>query len=55
MTEATGSTFKFAGIQLSVTADKEKNLQNARDLIAEAVKNGAQVVALPVGITNLLD
>lgn len=46
------TTFKFAGIQLAVTSDKEKNLENAKSLIDEAVKNGAQVVALPVCITS---
>lgn len=47
---STMSTFKFAGIQVAVTADKEHNLNNARALIKEAVQNGAKVVALPVSI-----
>jgi omega-amidase len=39
--------FKFAGIQLAVTADKAQNLKNAQNKIAEAAQNGAQVIALP--------
>jgi hypothetical protein len=42
------TSFKFAGIQLAVTADKEQNLSNARERIKEAVGQGAQIVALPV-------
>jgi len=41
------SSFKFAGVQMAVTADKEQNLKNARELISEAAKNGAKVVSLP--------
>lgn len=55
---ATSSTasgpFKFAAIQLAVTADKDKTLQHAREKIREAAKNGAKVVALPVRFYSLL-
>jgi hypothetical protein len=40
--------FKFAGLQLLVGADKEANLARARDLIAQAVANGARLISLPV-------
>jgi len=39
--------FKFAAIQLMVTADKDLNLENARKKIAIAAKNGAKVITLP--------
>jgi omega-amidase len=39
--------FKFAGIQLSVTADKERNINHAREKIIEASQNGAKVISLP--------
>ncbi len=42
------SSFKFAGIQLLVGEDKAKNLENARQKIEEAAKNGAQMISLPV-------
>jgi len=42
------NTFKFAAIQLAVTADKESNLKNAADKIKEAASNGAKVISLPV-------
>jgi hypothetical protein len=48
------SKFKFAGIQLLVGSDKQKNLDNAKSKIEEAAKNGANVVSLPVLITNLI-
>mmetsp|Transcript_15532 Transcript_15532/g.21647 ORF Transcript_15532/g.21647 Transcript_15532/m.21647 type:complete len:316 (-) Transcript_15532:1150-2097(-) len=40
-------TFKFAGLQLMVTPNKEKNLENARNKIKEAATKGAQVICLP--------
>jgi len=40
-------SFKFAGIQLAVTSDKAKNISLATEKIAEAVQNGAKVIALP--------
>jgi hypothetical protein len=45
---APSSPFKIALIQLSVGADKSKNLIHAREKILEAAKNGANVVVLPV-------
>lgn len=45
---STNSTFKFAAIQLAVTADKDSNLKNAADKIKEAASNGAKVISLPV-------
>jgi predicted amidohydrolase len=42
------TSFKFAGIQMKVGTDKEKNLENARKNIEIAAKNGAKVVSLPV-------
>lgn len=45
---STNNTFKFAAIQLAVTADKDHNLKNAADKIKEAASNGAKVVSLPV-------
>jgi omega-amidase len=44
---STNSTFKFAAIQLAVTADKDNNLKNAADKIKEAASNGAKVISLP--------
>ncbi|KAK9678928.1 Omega-amidase nit3 [Basidiobolus ranarum] len=41
------NTFKIALIQLHVTDDKEKNLNNAREKVLLASKNGAKVVVLP--------
>ena len=40
--------FKLALIQLAVSADKALNLCRACDMIRNAVKNGAQLVVLPV-------
>ena len=45
---STNSTFKFAAIQLAVTAAKDNNLKNAADKIKEAAINGAKVISLPV-------
>jgi len=39
--------FKFAGLQLAVTADKTQNIKLAKDKIIEAAKNGAKVISLP--------
>ncbi|RZC49405.1 hypothetical protein C5167_017838 [Papaver somniferum] len=39
--------FKIALCQLSVTADKERNIAHARKAIEEAVEKGAQLVVLP--------
>ena len=47
-TERTNQKFKYAAIQLHVTADKQKNLENAKSKIEEAANNGAKLVALPV-------
>lgn len=44
----TTCTFKFAGIQLAVGADKASNVTRAQEKIAEAAKNGAKVICLPV-------
>lgn len=41
-------SFKLALVQLSVSANKEENLENARQLVLEAARNGANVVVLPV-------
>lgn len=41
------SRFKCALIQLAVSSDKNKNLLRATELIKEASRNGANVVALP--------
>ena len=40
--------FKLALIQLAVSADKALNLRRACEMIRNAVKNGAQLVVLPV-------
>lgn len=42
------ANFKFAAIQLAVTADKSKTLDHARQLIRDAASQGAQIVSLPV-------
>jgi omega-amidase len=39
--------FKFAAIQLRVTADKDQNLMRVRSVVREAAQSGARVVALP--------
>jgi len=39
--------FKFAGIQMLVSDDKQQNLQNARKKIDEAAKAGAKLISLP--------
>ncbi|KMZ69356.1 hypothetical protein ZOSMA_216G00270 [Zostera marina] len=41
------SKFKIALCQLSVTADKERNIRNARLAIVDAVDKGAKLVVLP--------
>ncbi|XP_058080145.1 omega-amidase, chloroplastic isoform X2 [Magnolia sinica] len=41
------SKFKIALCQLSVTADKERNIAHARKAIEEAAEKGAQLVVLP--------
>lgn len=41
------SKFKIALCQLSVTADKERNIAHARQAIEEAVGRGAKLVVLP--------
>jgi len=40
--------FRLALIQLAVTANKADNVRRATDLIANASKQGAQLVSLPV-------
>lgn len=44
----TPAEFRLALVQLKVTSDKAANLAHAAKKVAEAVKGGAQVVALPV-------
>ena len=41
-------SFRFAGIQMKVTDDKDANLKKAESLISAAVSAGANVIALPV-------
>jgi len=41
------TTFKFAGIQLLVSDDKNANLERAKSKIKESSSNGAKVVCLP--------
>ena len=41
------AVFKLALAQLSVTANKQRNLERAVAAIAEAASNGAAIVALP--------
>jgi hypothetical protein len=48
MSTSNQARVKFAAIQLAVGADKQANLQNARQQIAQAAHNGAKIVALPV-------
>lgn len=43
--------FKVGLCQLSVTADKERNIAHARKAIEEAAKKGAQLVVLPVRLS----
>jgi len=45
--QARSIMFKFAGIQLAVTADKATNIKNAAEKITEAAQNGAKVISLP--------
>lgn len=40
-------SFRFAGIQMKVTDDKDANLKKAESLISAAVSAGANVIALP--------
>ena len=42
------SEFRLALIQLAVTANKADNVRRATELIANASKQGAQLVSLPV-------
>ncbi|CAG8602884.1 7272_t:CDS:10 [Acaulospora morrowiae] len=44
---ASPSKFKISCIQLAVSSDKSLNLQNAKNKILEASKNGAKLVVLP--------
>jgi len=44
--------FRLALIQLATTADKQSNLRRARALVKEACTNGANVVVLPVRLSN---
>jgi len=46
-TMSTAKTFRFAGIQLHVTADKQANLKLAVEKVREAAKGGARVICLP--------
>lgn len=43
-----GLQFKIGLCQLSVTADKERNIAHARVAIEEAAEKGAKLVLLPV-------
>jgi len=45
-------SFKFAGIQLDVGADKASNIRRAHERIGEAAKAGAAIVALPECFTS---
>ncbi|PRP77423.1 hypothetical protein PROFUN_14276 [Planoprotostelium fungivorum] len=47
MSTTSTKSFRFAGIQLHVTSDKEVNLRHAVEKVKEASKNGARVVCLP--------
>jgi len=40
--------FRLAMVQMAVGAVKKANLQRATSLVAEATKNGAKMVILPV-------
>jgi len=40
--------FRLALIQLAVTANKADNVRRATELIANASKQGAQLISLPV-------
>jgi len=42
--------FKIGLCQLSVTADKERNIVHARAAIEEAAEKGAKLVVLPVSL-----
>lgn len=46
--------FKIALCQLSVTADKERNIAHARRAIEEAAGKGAKLVLLPVSDLSTL-
>eukprot|EP01132_Coremiostelium_polycephalum_P002946 gene2946-3677_t len=46
-TTTKNNKFKFAGIQMLVSDDKVKNVENAVKLINEAALNGANVISLP--------
>lgn len=39
--------FKFAGIQMTVGADKQQNLERAKMMVQKAAHNGARLVCLP--------
>jgi omega-amidase len=45
--DGVSTAFKFAGIQMEVTVDKEENVAVARRLVGEAVGEGARLVCLP--------
>ena len=42
------SEFRLALVQLAVSADKALNICRACEMVKSAVKNGAQMVVLPV-------
>lgn len=48
-------SFKLALVQMRVGDDKSKNLSNAKKLVETAVRNNANVVALPECFINPLD
>jgi len=44
------SEFRLALVQLAVTANKADNVRRATELIANASKQGAQLISLPVSV-----
>jgi omega-amidase len=44
--------FRLALIQLATCADKQSNLRRARQFVKEACANGANLVVLPVPLSN---
>lgn len=44
---------KLAVCQLSVTAEKQKNIDHAREVIEKAAHDGAKLIVLPVGVPSL--
>jgi predicted amidohydrolase len=44
---------KLAVCQLSVTAEKQKNIDHAREVIEKAAHDGAKLIVLPVGVPSV--